>query len=282
LKALFSIIAMLLVFFSSNAQITPLTPSGDFLFDEQRLLLSALSPMVVLVRQEYVLRDSLGNDFGSQNRPYFGRVERLGVSIKSGIIYDLKLQEPWLLDKNYELSRDKVGKGLVPILSETSIRLASGGAFFPAKSIAFQEDGLGTLGLAHAETNIDTLPVEHKIAPISEAWLLSAYQRDGTASADTLPLRLSLQRTKIAWATEDDTAELPNFSPKSMPLGGILCNVIVGPSGKIQFKLLGFLLQKDKVWYAKRLFNLVKTGTDMPTPITKQIINLKKKSKKND
>ena len=87
--------------------------------DNQELIRKAMQDGLVLVRQSYLLEDTLTDKrYTLDNGPEVGSVTAVAVRTAGGLILPEKVLKPWAGDKNYDEFRTE---NLIPVLSLTSM-----------------------------------------------------------------------------------------------------------------------------------------------------------------
>lgn len=216
------------------------------------LLSFALSPSLVIIRQQYQLERN-GEHFGKNNRPYYGETFSLGVKTSGGMLFMDQVMEPWKFDKDYDKvnSTDKYK----PVLFQSYQKIISDSIYRPVdfelkskyvrainkeKDLYYHEEPRCDFGL-----NIDYTGGN------KEGYMIWAYS-DRSVNDSTMSVTLKCS----PYTTEIGQDLLREFSPVNADkiIGGLFVVPSVETGGRVIFHLVGMTVKyEDNKWHLQLL-----------------------------
>jgi hypothetical protein len=204
---------------------------------QDKLLVSALDSSIVVIRQDYILRDTSGNEFGYRGKPYYGRVFRMGYVINNRVLTDSSLISPWMNDANYLSKAVKVDT-LKPYLSETLIKF-KGDSKWRKIDQDFTTGNFGMISLYDSCFEYPSLIFDTRNEDIN-GWLIMGYFKEDPIINDTISISYQIVKMKPKFSDGKASVTLPILKNK-YSIGGFyfVPNVI---SQRISLVATGYVL----------------------------------------
>lgn len=218
-----------------------------FQSNNQQLVEEAVQRGLMLVKQEYVVQDTVtGQKYGLNDQDDFGSWVSFCVLVKDGYVTSQRLIEPWKQDVQFQ----RRAGSLVPLRSSTSFRTVQdtqwqqASLLDPAEIFAMEDAGWVSVkdscfageGFLLAES-----------AGKREGWLVwLASDKADRDEWDAARLSLVSYRYQIDLSSENPMVESPK-TDKSV-IGGIYVEPVFDPIGVVRFELGGVLVKEGAAW----------------------------------
>lgn len=262
---------------------------------EQEFILKATDSVLYIIRQDYVLRDTISinpNEYGRGGREYFGRIYTLGIVSEGKLWCDAKVNNPWLFDPNYNQFQHL--DTIRPVLSKIAIRQINSRNFVNLDlQIITKQTEYDSLLNKLVITNYIPKNQMKSIANIKETkdstgWLLLAYTNDEISKNDSCNINIAIYKSQPRFKQNSCEAEIKQPIVTQNLLGGFYFNTNIS-IGKIDVIFSGILNKRPVNCYIStipKIKPIEKKEDHSLTPINMQTKNIgqqnrKKESKKN-
>ncbi len=226
---------------------------------EQEFIKSALDSAVFILRQDYVLIDTLDNSIYKQdNKEYFGRFYCLAILIDSVLITTNNIFEPYKSDTAYHYYKRRYGWKAE--LTDLSYRPIYSNNFFELEYELhnhYISDSIGdSLFIQKAETRIIPRNIKNNSLQVIEntsddvGWAFMIYADQNINICDTCDIKYAIFKAKPDF---ENIGKLERQTDLKNVIGGfyIIPEIIVG---QIRFNPAGFI-EKNEFWFVKTLTN---------------------------
>ena len=264
----------------------------------QQLIERAVRDGIMLVRQEYQLEDTVTmKRYTWNNRPEFGSSQSFCVLTGNGYIVSNKALEPWEHDSKYAKYTDSVYR---PVLSKTYCRTISDdkyrevGCLNPTGTkTLLQDDWIYVCDSTFNKRGF----ISDTVSGEKDGWLIWLTIND-VEKIDTEELTLVSYRHKLSIEEKKDIYEIPDPTTQRYIIGGIYVEPKYVEIGRIEFALIGIVVNIDNKWQMIRRRsesqNEQERAIEQPTtaldddaltpveePRTEQLISKKRKKNKS-
>lgn len=212
----------------------------------QQLIEDAVKEGVLLYRQDYLLEDSSGSRFTLDNQACVGKASGFCVLLDDGYVVPRSLLEPWKGDDVYEPYAGQY-KAVVSASWRRSVEDARwveagilqardkadllSGTWCQAQDSLFRGKGFA----------IDAEPGR------KEGWLVWL-AADMATALDSAKLDMFIYRHALDIKPDADTCLVPALKAKQKVLGGVYLNPVFTGVGKVEFHLVGPVVQAGEQW----------------------------------
>ncbi|MEO1050125.1 MAG: hypothetical protein AAFX87_05855 [Bacteroidota bacterium] len=264
------ILMLILSFGVANAQDSLSTKLYDALFtNDTRMTNQAIEPGCYFVRQDYVLQDSLKNNFGRGGNDYFGKAHGIGVLAGGRLWVESRLLDQWERDSNFAFFRDSLNAGN----SDTFIKQVPDDSV-SKKAVTIHKH---TSPLSYYNLG-DSVHGFNIVSEVKSGKLMTFYV---DPKSDPENAYLKSQVTEMNVLKWDSTGMAPvNNAPlkKKQIIGGALFKESV-ELGRIEFRLAALLVYVDRQWHLQKIPE-IQTQALTPVPIEPKINDDKNNRKK--
>ena len=229
--------------------------------NDDTIIEKALKQACVVVRQDYVIKDSLGVPYGSGQLPYFGRAYGIGV-VSNGFLWtSQRVRQPWIWDANYtgyskthtaapyEMAWKEVEADSFGVSKEWDAQMVGGAAVGALP----QDGGTARPGVYQGDT-------------LTEQGRLAVFYIEEGEHPDSAEIQMATALVEDIQWEEDGKAEEEAIKLKGKQLlGGALFTEHIGP-GSITFKLSGLYVKTTRLNDPWKLQKLVLLENTVPTP----------------
>ena len=236
--------------------------------NDKKLFRMAVDSSICIVRQDYVMKSSRGNEYGRAGKSYFGRRYTLGVVADHKIWALTSIATPWIGDKAFE--QYKKNDTIRPHLASMALR--------PIFSTDYQPEEISPIE-TYDSSGIISYRTE---SPLSvggflntqegNGWLVVVSARDDLNVNEKSPLNVTVYTPNLNFQNTESETLLKRISLKDNVIGGIYFVATI-KSGIIRYHAAGILKNKGNEWYVVRL----PQTTRPQTPLTDELTPLKGK-----
>jgi len=216
-------------------------------------VLGALDSAFYFIRQDYVLENDKGEQYGKGNQAYFGRFYGIGVAAAGHLWAEKELLCPWLKDDSY---RVLAGDSLHPVRGQAFIRSIFSDA---SVEITTPSDSAHHLSFLKLPATYNGVGRHNELAPSGK--LLILYTSD-TSVTDTTNVSLTLVDISPEWDQKSRIGKVKPFNVFGTILGGAYFTELV-TLGNIAYQAGALYAKKDDDWVLKafpQILNQVKTA----------------------
>lgn len=215
--------------------------------DNQELIRKAVGDGLVLVRQSYLLEDTLTDKrYTLDNGPEVGSVTAVAVRTAGGLILPEKVLKPWAGDKNYDEFRTE---NLIPVLSLTSMLSAGDTAWREMPLIApYRVSPLAdTAWVEAADSSYCGNGFTVGKPDSRDGWIV--WLTSDTEDLEAPDLSMVVYRYELPEsAGTDGVVDVKSVNTKSTVLGGIVVVPVFDSIGRIDFVLRGVISGSPDAW----------------------------------
>ena len=222
----------------------------SFLSGDQKMVRMAVDSSLCILRQEYILVNQAGKEYGRDGKKYFGKRYSVGVIADNKIWTGQELLQPWNKDESYRLLN--YTDSIKPRLSKVYLRK-------PACTENFTE----LTGKQATPGNNNTLTVyeypgnENSVDLINDSkdtdgWLVLIGWETGITTGDEAPVNYTIYKAEPQFGNAGGKGYIRNMPVNEQQLVGGIYYTCTISLGKIIFSAAG-VLQKDKQgWFIQR------------------------------
>ena len=226
----------------------------DIASEGQKMVRTALTDALVLIRQNYVLVNDKQEEYGRAGHEYFGRAYGVGLFTDCGLAMPTSAAEPWRTDKAYDKFRSS--NEYIPKISLTELRHAGQSKYttasLDATSFVYTRDSmmLYTSSINKDASIHSELPEEGEV----NGWLVLLTSSGNLETDETAPVTIDAYKYAITF--DKKSILYPIEQTSSMRVKNILGGAFFVPTystGQITFKYAGILVMKDENWCLKKI-----------------------------
>ena len=234
--------------FLIGLMLVPLSLSAQWLTSPaQRMVVESIKDALFVSEQGYLLRDTLGNNYGRDGRNEFSKTYELGISMQNGILVPDGCIAPWRHDSSFV----RYSEAYEPRLTQRQVRAWADTTFHPIQlfndSIVAYGDSM--VYVAHgASTGHQGLAIDNTTGD-KEGWLVLVYAKGDISSANSLDYLVFNKNITVTDSQSFYEITFPTLSDgESVLLGGFYVTPSFPKNGVIEFKVTGMMVQKDSQW----------------------------------
>lgn len=230
----------------------------------QRMVFESIKDALFVSEQGYLLRDTLGNNYGRDGRNEFSKTYELGISLQDGIFVPESCIAPWKHDSSFV----SYSEAYEPRLTQRQVRAWADTTFHP---IQLFDDSIVAYGdsMAYVAHGVSTgrqgLAVDNTTGD-KEGWLVLVYAKGDVSSANSLDYLVFNKNITVTDSQSFYEITFPALSDgESVLLGGFYVTPSFPKNGVIEFKVTGMMVQKDRQWLLCAPFALAEPVTHSET-----------------
>jgi hypothetical protein len=274
-KVFFILIAIRVGILPALAQ---LDLGSSLVSSSDRLIMNALEPSVVILRQDYGFkRENDTRLYGSPGKRYFSRVYQVGFMGEGKVMADSGFfNSPWLQDTLYfSKKKQSEAEKFFPAKADLALRFWGKREFGKADSLGLKKWRVkGAFASCGINDTLSGFPVSPQ--EIREGWLLVVHASDklieGKDNASLSFSLLKLVKDELATTDNGVTKKNPlNQFKKPNVVGGIFF-VAEASLGKLQFSPAGLLVSRGGKWQLQLAKAKAVEGNDFKLAPTDELI----------
>lgn len=227
---------------------------GQNLFSSvnQQLIEQAVGDGIMLIRQEYQLEDTVTmKRYTWNNQPEFGNSQSFCVLTENGYIASNKVLEPWKYDSKYAKYKDSVYR---PVLSKTYCRTISDDKYREVGCLSpigprtlLQDDWIYVCDSTFNKRGF----ISDTVSGEKNGWLIWL-TINNVEKIDTEQLTLVSYRHELSIEERKYIYEIPEPTTQRHIIGGIYVEPKYLEIGRIEFALIGIVVNIDNKWHVIR------------------------------
>ncbi len=224
----------------------------NFSSSTQKIVESAVKDGIVVLRQEYVLCDTVsGVNYSKDDSDYFGYKECIAINIDSSYIVTLTdIFEPWNFDSNYSKYKGQYK----PVLSKVMVKNLDGQIYNDSDSLIRVDnvnDGAIAVVKVEAKPDIVGLSIDNENG-LKTGWIVLLLKSD--VKGDKNALKLQVINSEISFSEEKNiyNVKVTELSGQSI-LGGVFLSARTIALGQIQLYVAGLLKKVENNYVVYKL-----------------------------
>lgn len=221
----------------------PNSANDFFTSTEQKFVRAAVDSSLLIIRQDYDLKDKKGNEFGRAGKNYFGRNYYLGVKSYNKVWLTSNIESPWTNDKYY--SPYQKNDSIKPQLIECFSRNTFSAKYSEAKIKTFSkvDSSVSTISFEDTLNNISCLFNTND----SEGWLVIISTKEDLSINENADLIYTIYKASPQFSNDTLKGLIKKMPVSTNILGGIyFTNKIT--TGNISFFAAGILARNQNNW----------------------------------
>lgn len=219
-----------------------------FIIDNCNPLITSLNSVAHVIRQDYLLLDENGKEFGKDGNEYFGFGYGPAIVINNELVYSPNTYKPFLNDSSYK----SFGENYSPASSNVHYKLLADETYtdVPTESIIVNNTYYA-VKLPDKESITKSRYDKEK----NTDCLVITYLANDKSISDKTTFKMSYLASKVKWQ-DDNTGRLTNSNLGSSAVFGLLFYQVVG-IGEASLEFGGFVEKINNEWvclpYAKKV-----------------------------
>lgn len=216
--------------------------------NDKKLFRMAIDSSLCIVRQDYVMKSTSGNEYGRAGKGYFGRRYMLGVVADNKVWTLANMATPWVKDRVFE--QYKKNDTIQPHLANVALRsLVSTDYQNEENSQIEKYDSSGVISYrAENQTSVSSLPNTKD----GGGWLVVVSAREELATNEKSPLNVAVYTPNPTFQSIEGETLIKRLPFKDNVIGGVYF-VATARAGVVRYHAAGILKNKNNEWCIVRL-----------------------------